>query len=147
MSLALDEAQKAASCGETPVGAVIVDARGDILARAHNIPIQANDPTAHAELLAMRQAGAALANYRLTGCVLAVTLEPCLMCTGAMVHARLDGVVFGASDPRTGAVASQLQGFDLPFHNHRPWVLSGVLSNACGELLRDFFRARRKKQM
>lgn len=145
MSLALAEAWctegeiPASPLAEIPVGALVVAPDGRILSSAHNQPQSLNDPTAHAEVLALRRAGAALGNYRLGGCVLVVTLEPCLMCVGAMVHARISGLVFGAADMRTGMVQSCLQGFDLPFHNHRVWHYGGVQTEACAELLHNFF--------
>jgi len=140
--LALEEARLGAAEGEVPVGAVVVSREGDILARAHNAPITLKDPTAHAEVLVLRQA-AAKAAYRLEGAVLACTLEPCLMCVGAMVHARVAGLVYGADDPKSGAAASRLDGFSLPFLNHKVAVLGGVLADECGALLREFFAARR----
>lgn len=144
MAEALAEADLAGEAGEIPVGAVVVGPAGEILGRGSNGPIAANDPTAHAEISAMRQAAAAMGNYRLNGCVLAVTLEPCLMCVGALVHARVTGVVFGAYDPKSGAVVSRLHGFELALHNHMPWQAGGVLENACAERLRSFFSSRRK---
>lgn len=144
MAEALAEAEKAGEAGEIPVGAVVIDPAGVIIGRGRNNPIAANDPTAHAEIAAMRQAATAAGNYRLTGCVLAVTLEPCLMCVGAMVHARVKGVVFGARDPKSGAVVSCLDGFELALHNHTPWQAGGVLEDACAERLRAFFASRRK---
>ena len=143
MELALNEARQAAALGEAPVGAIILSDRGGVLARAGNAPISSNDPTAHAEVLAIRQAAAQLKNYRLLNTTLVVTLEPCLMCLGAIVHARVGRLVYGAPDPRTGAVTSQLPGPDLPFLNHRFDVVAGVMAEECGALLRDFFRSRR----
>ncbi len=143
MRLALDEAKRAGDVNEVPVGAVILDPDGEVLAKASNSPISRNDPTSHAEILALRQACKKLNNYRLPGCILVVTLEPCLMCLGALVHARVETVVYGAADPKTGAVTSRLEGFALPFLNHRPAVIHGVLEEECGALLRDFFRSRR----
>ncbi|MCC8194879.1 MAG: nucleoside deaminase, partial [Deltaproteobacteria bacterium] len=116
MREALNEARHAVIAGEVPVGAVVVAPSGAVIGRGHNAPIASNDPTAHAEIAAIRQAARATGNYRLTGCVLAVTLEPCLMCAGAIVQARINGVVFGASDPRAGAVSSRLDGFELSLH-------------------------------
>jgi tRNA(adenine34) deaminase len=144
MGLAFNEACLAAREGETPVGAVLIDADGRILARGHNRTICLNDPTAHAEVLCLRAAGERLANYRLTGSILAVTLEPCLMCVGALLHARVAGIVFAAPDPKAGALVSNLDGANLPFANHRPWVIGGVLAEDCGALLKRFFLARRK---
>jgi len=145
MARALKQAWQAGRRGEAPVGAVVIEiATGRILAEAGNASIARNDPTAHAEILAMRQAGQALGNYRLNGTLLAVTLEPCLMCLGAMVHARIGGLVFGARDPKAGAVVSTLNGLDLPFLNHRIPVMEGVLAGECGQTLTRFFAVRRK---
>ena len=144
MSLAFDEACAAAREGEVPVGAVLVDAKGQVLARAHNRVIGLSDPTAHAEVLCLREAGHKLGNHRLTGSILAVTLEPCLMCVGALVHARVAGIVFAAPDPKAGALVSNLDATALPFLNHRPWVLQGVMDEDCSTLLKRFFLARRK---
>ncbi|HRD28608.1 MAG TPA: nucleoside deaminase [Caulobacter sp.] len=146
MRMALDEARAAAARGETPVGAVILDpATGAVLARAGNGPIGAHDPTAHAEIAAIRQAAAALGNYRLTGLTLVVTLEPCAMCAGAISHARLGRVVFGAEDPKGGAVVHGPRFFDQPTCHWRPQVTGGVLGEESAALLRDFFRTRRGK--
>ena len=128
---------------EIPVGAVIASREGMILAEATNCSIGNCDPTGHAEMAALRVAALAKGNYRLEGCVLIVTLEPCLMCTGAIVHARLDGVVYGATDHRAGAVESCLNGLDLPFLNHKVWHYGGVRSAQCAELLQTFFSRRR----
>lgn len=144
MGMAFGEACLAAQEGETPVGAALIGADGRILARAHNRTISLNDPTAHAEVLCLREAGARLGNYRLTGSILAVTLEPCLMCVGALLHARVAGIVFAAPDPKAGALVSNLDGSNLPFANHRPWVIGGVLAEDCAALLKRFFLARRK---
>lgn len=147
MTRALRQAWRAGRGGEAPVGAVVLEAAtGRILAEACNGPIEANDPTAHAEILALRDAGRALGNYRLNGAILAVTLEPCLMCVGAMVHARIGGLVYGAADPKAGAVSSALKGVELPFLNHRFPVLGGVLAAECGATLTRFFAARRKER-
>jgi tRNA(adenine34) deaminase len=143
MQQALLEAGKAEAAGEVPVGAVIVSGEEQRLAGGWNRPISEHDPTAHAEVAALRAAGAALANYRLTGSTLYVTLEPCLMCVGAMVHARVGRLVFGAPDPKSGAVNSLCRGFELPGLNHQVDVTAGVLAGECGELLKRFFRARR----
>ncbi|NNG13158.1 MAG: tRNA adenosine(34) deaminase TadA [Halobacteria archaeon] len=127
---------------EVPVGAVLV--QGDaIIGEGWNQPIGRHDPTAHAEIMALRAAGSKLNNYRLTGSTLYVTLEPCLMCVGAMVHARIARLVFGACDPKGGAVSSLCRGFELPGLNHRVEVTGEVLADECGELLKRFFRARR----
>ena len=144
MSLALAEACLAAQENEPPVGAVLIAADGGLLASAHNSNIALNDPTAHAEILCLRQAGQKLGNHRLTGAILAVTLEPCLMCVGALIHARVAGVVFATADPKAGALVSNLDARTLPFVNHRPWILQGVLAEDCGALLKRFFLARRK---
>jgi tRNA(adenine34) deaminase len=144
MSLAFNEALEAAREDEAPVGAVLLAADGTLLARAHNRNIGLCDPTAHAEILCLREAGQKLGNHRLTGSILAVTLEPCLMCVGALVHARIAGVVFAATDPKAGALVSNLDARTLPFLNHRPWILQGVMAEDCGALLKRFFLARRK---
>lgn len=144
MRLALDAARDAAARGETPVGAVIADpATGDIIAAAGNGPIGAHDPTAHAEVLALRIAAARLGNYRLTGLTLAVTLEPCAMCAGAISLARIGRLVFGASDPKGGAVIHGPRFFEQPTCHWRPAVEGGVRAEESAELLRSFFRARR----
>jgi len=143
MTQAVAEAEAGLKEGEVPVGAVLVDANGRILARAHNRPIALNDPTAHAEILALRKAGAALGNYRLNDCVLVVTIEPCVMCMGAAIHARIARLVFGTFDPKTGAAGSL---YDLGCDNrlnHRVEVISGIMEEACQDLMRRFFRARR----
>ena len=144
MALAFDEACAAAAEDETPIGAALVSADGELLARAHNQTITLHDPTAHAEVLCLRAAGEKTGNYRLTGSILIVTLEPCLMCVGALLHARVAGIVFASADPKAGALVSNLDGANLPFANHRPWVLQGVLAEDCGALLKRFFLARRK---
>ncbi|HEY7929552.1 MAG TPA: tRNA adenosine(34) deaminase TadA [Steroidobacteraceae bacterium] len=145
MQLALEQAERARAAGEVPVGAVLVS--GEIvLARAHNRPISSRDPTAHAEIEALRAAGRALDAYRLTNTTLYVTLEPCLMCAGALVHARVRRVVFGAFDPQAGAAGSRVDAFRLDWFNHRVDVFGGVLADRCGELLRVFFEARRADQ-
>ena len=145
MREALIEADKAARCGEVPVGAIVVDASGVVIGRGRNMPIAAHDPTAHAEIMALREAALSVGNYRLGSCVLAVPLEPCLMCVGAIVHARVSGVIFGAFDAKAGAVSSRLDGFELSLHNHAPWQAGGVLEEPCAAQLRDFFTARREK--
>lgn len=143
MREALKQARLGAASGEVPVGAVLVGNGGELLGAAHNACLALNDPTAHAEILVLRRAGAKLGNYRLTGATLLVTLEPCLMCAGAAVHARAAGLVYGAADPLAGAVSSCLDGLELPFHNHRLWHMGGVLGTECAALLRDFFAERR----
>jgi tRNA(Arg) A34 adenosine deaminase TadA len=146
MRLALEAARAAAAAGETPVGAVVLDpATGEVLAVAGNGPIGAHDPTAHAEIAAMRIAAARLGNYRLTGLTLVVTLEPCAMCAGAISHARIGRVVFGADDAKGGAVLHGPRFFEQPTCHWRPEVTGGVLAQESAELLRGFFRARRGK--
>ncbi len=144
MVLALEQAGKAAVCGEVPVGAVLADGTGRILAAARNQVIGLCDPTAHAEILALRQGAKAVGNYRLSGCVLYTTIEPCLMCMGAIVHARLAELVFGADDPKWGAAGSLYDFSDDPRLNHQLKVTSGVLADQSRELMQTFFRARRK---
>jgi tRNA(Arg) A34 adenosine deaminase TadA len=144
MRIALEEAQAAADLGEAPIGAVLADpATGEVVARAGNAPISSNDPTAHAEILVLRRAAAARKNYRLTGLDLYVTLEPCAMCAGALSHARIGRLVFGAEDPKGGAVVHGPRFFDQPTCHWRPDVVGGVLAEESAKLLRDFFRARR----
>ena len=142
MRLAFAEARRALDAGEVPIGAVVVIGE-EVVGRAFNQPIGLHDATAHAEILAMREASRAIGNYRLTGATLYVTLEPCLMCAGAMVHARVGTLVFGAAEPKTGAVVSNLQALALPHHNHRVEVVSGVLETECREIVQQFFRDRR----
>jgi len=142
MRAALDAAAKAEAAGEVPIGAVIVK-DGVMIASAHNTPRTDHDPTAHAELLAIRAAAAALGQERLTGCDLWVTLEPCAMCAGAIVHARLARVYYAASDPKGGAVEHGAKVFDAPGCLHRPEVYSGIGEAEAANLLRDFFRERR----
>ncbi len=141
MRRALSEAKKALDRGEVPVGAVLV-ADGKILSRSFNQPRGKNDSTAHAEILAIRKAGAKRKNYRLVGCDLYVTLEPCAMCLGAVVQARIRRVFYGAADPKAGAVRSVMK-FPFSRMNHRPEIQGGLLADACGQMLREFFRARR----
>ena len=143
MQRALELARAAESQGEVPVGAVIVSADGELIAEAANGPIALNDPTAHAEVLALRQAGNSLRNYRLLGCTLYVTLEPCAMCAAAMVHARIARLVYGADDPKTGACGSTLDVLGAPGMNHTIEVESGVLAAASAGLLKAFFQNRR----
>jgi len=142
MRLALAEARAAAAAGEVPVGAVLVK-DGRVIATGRNAPVAGHDPTAHAEIAALRAAAQALGNYRLDGCTLFVTLEPCAMCVGAMLHARLDRVVYGAADPKTGAAGSVVNLLGEPRLNHRTAVQGGVLADECAALLHDFFRPRR----
>jgi tRNA(adenine34) deaminase len=146
MQQALDCAREAERLGEVPVGAVIVDAAGAVLARAANSPIAREDPTAHAEILALRAAGRALGNYRLPGCVLYVTLEPCAMCVGASIHARLARIVYAAPDPKTGACGSVFDLASSAKMNHRIEVIGGVLAEESAALLKQFFAARRGRE-
>jgi tRNA(adenine34) deaminase len=142
MQAALAEARLAAEGGEVPVGAVVVR-EGEILARGQNRVLRDFDPTAHAEIVAMRAAAAFVGNYRLPGCILYVTLEPCAMCAGAMIHARLDRLVFSAADPKAGAAGSVLAVLNHPQLNHKMLVEQGMLAEESAELLRGFFRERR----
>lgn len=143
MEQALIEAKKGFDEGEVPVGAIISSPDGDIIAKAHNQPIGLNDPTAHAEILALRRAGEALGNYRLNDVTLVVTIEPCLMCIGAAIHSRISTLVFGAFDPRGGAAGSLYNPAIDTRLNHRIEIFSGVREKECGDLLRDFFKSRR----
>ena len=146
MHLALELAQAAAARGETPVGAVVVDpATGEVVGRGANTPISAHDPTAHAEIVALREAAAARGNYRLTGLTLYVTLEPCAMCAGAISHARIGRLVYGAADAKGGGVIHGPRVFDQPTCHWRPVVEGGLGAEGSAELLRGFFRARRRK--
>lgn len=147
MEQALTCAREAEGNGEVPVGAVIVDSAGALLARAANAPIATHDPTAHAEILALRAAGHALGNYRLPGCVVYVTLEPCAMCVGALVHARVARIVYGAADPKTGACGSVFELASSPKLNHRIEVTGGVLADESATLLKRFFGARRGREV
>ena len=145
MRIALQAAQAAAEAGETPVGAVVFDpATGEVIAVGANQPIGAHDPTAHAEVVALREAARRRGNYRLTDLGLAVTLEPCAMCAGAISHARIGTLVFGAEDPKGGAVVHGPRVFDQPTCHWRPHVTGGVLAEESAQLLRSFFRARRR---
>jgi tRNA(adenine34) deaminase len=143
MAAALDEAACARDAGEVPIGAVVV-IDGTIVGRGFNQPITSRDPTAHAEIVAIRHAAREVGNYRLTGATLCVTIEPCLMCVGALVHARIGTLVYGAAEPRTGAAISTVRGGELPGHNHRFEVVSGVREAECRELMQAFFRQRRE---
>ena len=145
MRLALDQAHNAWLVGEVPVGAVILR-EGKVIATGYNRPVTTHDPTAHAEIVALRHAAALAENYRLPGCELYVTLEPCAMCAMAMLHARLARAVFGARDPKTGAAGSVVEVLSNPQLNHHTAVVGGVLEEACGDLLRDFFAERRARQ-
>jgi tRNA(adenine34) deaminase len=142
MQTALDEARLAGEAGEVPIGAVVV-CEGEIVARGQNRVLRDLDPTAHAEIVAMRVAAAAVGNYRLLGCTLYVTLEPCAMCAGAMIHARLDRLAFAAADPKAGAAGSVLAVLNHPQLNHQMLVEHGILSEESAKLLRSFFRERR----
>jgi tRNA(adenine34) deaminase len=142
MQAALDEARLAGEAGEVPIGSVVVH-EGAIIARGQNRVLRDVDPTAHAEIVAMRAAARAVTNYRLLGCTLFVTLEPCAMCAGAMIHARLDRLVFGAADPKAGAAGSVLSVLNHPQLNHQMAVEQGILAEESAELLRSFFRERR----
>jgi tRNA(adenine34) deaminase len=144
MRIALEEAQAAAARGEAPIGAVVLDpATGEIIARAGNSPIGLSDPTAHAEILALRAAAAKVGNYRLTGLTLVVTLEPCAMCAGAISHARIGRLVFGATDEKGGAVVSGTRFFEQPTCHWKPDFEGGVLAEESSGMLKEFFRARR----
>ena len=143
MGLAIEQAEKASAIAEVPVGAVLVDRDGGVMARAHNRPIRSNDPTAHAEIGAIRAACASVGNYRLPETTLFVTLEPCAMCVGAMLHARVGRLVFGAPDPRTGAAGSVVDLTRVSSFNHCIEVTGGVRAEECAELLRRFFQERR----
>ena len=142
MEQAIEQAKLAALAGEVPVGAIVVR-EGNVLARAFNKPISNHDPSAHAEILALREAALAEGNYRLPGTTLYVTLEPCAMCSGAMLHARVDRIVFGASDPKTGAAGSVLDIFASKQINHQTTVEGGIMGEECGQVLRNFFKERR----
>jgi tRNA(adenine34) deaminase len=143
MRAALAQAQLAADREEVPVGAVLVDAAGELLAAGHNQPISACDPSAHAEIVTLRAAAQKLGNYRLPGTTLYVTLEPCTMCVGALVQARVRRLVYGATEPRTGAIESAHQLFESGEYNHRPEVEGGLLADESALLLTSFFKARR----
>jgi tRNA(adenine34) deaminase len=142
MAAALEEARRALAANEVPIGAVVV-LGGAIVGRGFNQPISSGDPTAHAEIVAIREAARRTGNYRLTGAVLCVTIEPCLMCVGALIHARIGTLVFGAAEPRSGALVSAVRGAELPGLNHRVEVVGGVEEAACRELMQAFFRERR----
>jgi tRNA(adenine34) deaminase len=142
MAAALEEAGRARDAGEVPIGAV-VSLDGVIVGRGFNQPISSGDPTAHAEIVAIRGAARQVGNYRLTGAILCVTIEPCLMCVGAAVHARIATIVYGAAEPRSGALVSIVRGAELPELNHRVEVVGGLCEAACRELMQAFFRERR----
>ena len=143
MGEAIAEARRARDAGEVPIGAIVV-IDGGIAGRGFNQPISSGDPTAHAEIVAIREAARHTGNYRLTGAVLYVTIEPCLMCVGALVHARIGMLVYGAAEPKTGAVVSTVRGAELPGHNHRLEVIGGVRGDESRELMQAFFRERRR---
>jgi tRNA(adenine34) deaminase len=145
MRQALVEAAKGSAAGEVPIGAVVV-LDGRVIGSGFNQPIGTKDPTAHAEIVAMRDAARATGNYRLTGAALYVTVEPCLMCVGAMVHARIRTVVYGATEPKSGAIASAFSAHELPGLNHRLEVLGGVLEDDCRGIIQAFFRDRRAER-
>jgi tRNA(adenine34) deaminase len=144
MKMALEQARQARGAGEVPVGAVVVK-DGAIIGAGFNAPISGHDPTAHAEILALRDAARRLGNYRLLDCVLYVTLEPCVMCVGAMLHARIARLVYGTADPKTGACGSVVNLFAEPRLNHHASLTAGVRDEECAALLRDFFAARRAR--
>ena len=142
MDAALEQARRAGEAGEVPIGAIVA-LDGGIVGRGFNQPISSGDPTAHAEIVAIREAARRVGNYRLTGAVLCVTIEPCLMCVGALVHARIATLVYGAAEPRTGSLVSAVRGAELPGLNHRVEVVGGIREAACRELMQSFFRERR----
>jgi tRNA(adenine34) deaminase len=144
MELALEQARLAAAAGEVPVGALVIK-DGEILGRGHNRNLLDNDPTAHAEIVALRQAAARVGNQRLNGCVMVATIEPCSMCAGALIHARIARLVYGASDPKAGAAGSTIQVINHPSLNHRMEVTAGVLAGKCSEILQKFFRQKRQQ--
>lgn len=146
MRAALNEAARARDAGEVPVGALVIR-DGQLLGAGFNQPISSVDPTAHAEIVALRAAARAVGNYRLTAATLYVTVEPCLMCAGALVHARIALLVYGAPEPKAGAVVSTMRAYELPTLNHRVEVLGGVLENECRALIQAFFRDRREKEV
>jgi tRNA(adenine34) deaminase len=142
MRAALDEARRAGAAGEVPIGAVVV-LNGAVVGTGFNQPIRQHDPTAHAEVIALRAAASAIGNYRLTGATLYVTVEPCLMCVGAMAHARIGLVVYGAAEPKAGAIESMTRAHELDGLNHRVEAVGGVLEEDCRRLLQEFFKSRR----
>ena len=145
MSEALSEAIKAKEFGEVPVGAIVVSDEGEIIARAHNLKEANSDPTGHAEMLAIKAATAKLGAWRLSNSTLYVTLEPCMMCTGAIIQSRVKNLVFGAYDPKGGCVTSLMKGFELEGLNHQVICEGGILEKECGKILTDFFKEKRKK--
>ena len=144
MELALEQAELAAAAGEVPVGALVIK-DGEIIGRGHNRNLLDNDPTAHAEIVALRQAAARLRNHRLVGCTMVATIEPCSMCAGALIHARIARLVYGASDPKAGAAGSLLRVLNHPGLNHKTDVTAGVLADRCSEILQKFFRQKRQQ--
>jgi tRNA(adenine34) deaminase len=144
MELALEQAALAAAAGEVPVGALVIK-DGEIIGRGHNRNLLDNDPAAHAEIVALRQAAARVGNHRLTGCTMVATIEPCSMCAGALIHARIARLVYGASDPKAGAAGSVLQVINHSGLNHRMEITAGVLARKCSEVLQDFFRQKRQQ--
>ncbi|HZE81672.1 MAG TPA: tRNA adenosine(34) deaminase TadA [Candidatus Polarisedimenticolia bacterium] len=144
MELALDQARLAAAAGEVPVGALVIK-DGEIIGSGHNRNLLDNDPTAHAEIVALRQAATRLGNHRLVGCVMVATIEPCSMCAGALIHARIARLVYGASDPKAGAAGSTVQVINHPRLNHHMEVTAGVLAGRCSEILQEFFRRKREQ--
>ena len=146
MARALDLADKAEALGEIPVGAVLVDEQGEIIAEGFNVSICQHDPTAHAEIIALRQGGQAIENYRLLNTTLYVTLEPCTMCAGAILHSRIKRLVFGAKDYKTGAIGSRFHFFDDYKMNHQIEITSGILEQECSQKLSNFFARRRKEK-
>ena len=142
MRLALDQARRADAAGEVPVGAVVVF-DGQVVGRGFNQPIGAVDPTAHAEIVALRDAARGVGNYRLTNAVMYVTIEPCLMCVGALVHARIGTLVFGATEPKAGAVVSTVRALEIPTLNHKVEAIGGVLEDDCRDMVQAFFKTRR----
>jgi tRNA(adenine34) deaminase len=143
MELALEQASLAAQAGEVPVGALVIR-DGEMIGRGHNRNLLDNDPTAHAEIIALRQAAAKLGNHRLSGCTLFATIEPCSMCAGALIHARIARLVYGAADVKAGAAGSVLEVLNHPRLNHKLEVTAGVLKERCSEILQDFFRRKRE---
>ncbi len=143
MQQALEQAQAAAAKDEVPVGAVMVDDSGELIAVGHNQPISASDPSAHAEIVVLRAAAQKLGNYRLPGTTLYVTLEPCVMCVGALVHARVGRLVYGATEPKTGAIESAQRLFETGEFNHKPEITAGVLADECGAMMSRFFENKR----
>jgi len=146
MGLALEQAQRAAAMGEVPVGAVLVDGNNQLIASGHNQPISAHDPTAHAEIVVLREAAAKLGNYRLLNSTLYVTLEPCVMCVGALIHARVARLVYGAVEPKTGAIESACQLLKTTTFNHQLLISSGIMADQCASILSQFFAMRREQK-